>query len=82
MNENANQHAHAVRTHAAAAERHDEAARHWSRLGDVERAELERRAARIERELVELEGDMARVARERPIGGPRGAGDESRQRRE
>jgi hypothetical protein len=51
-----------MRTHEAAAERHEQAAQHWSRLGDEERAELER-------ELVVLERDMARVARERPIPG-------------
>jgi hypothetical protein len=66
-----------VRTHAKAAERHDAAALHWDGLGDEERAELERRAARIERELVKLEGDMARVARDRPIRGGRGQWDQS-----
>jgi hypothetical protein len=76
VNEDADWHEQAMRTHEAASARHDEAALHWSKLGDEERAELERRAARIERELVELERDMARVARERPIGGARGARDE------
>jgi hypothetical protein len=66
VNEDADWHEQAMRTHEAASARHDEAALHWSKLGD----------ARIERELVELERDMARVARERPIGGARGARDE------
>lgn len=56
-----------MRTHEAAAERHAKAARHWSELGDEERAGFERRAVGIERELIELERDMARVARKRPI---------------
>jgi hypothetical protein len=75
MNQNVEHHEHAARTHEAAADRHDAAARHWIKLGDEERAELERRAARIEGELVELERDMARVARERPIRGGRSAGE-------
>ena len=49
--------------------RHDAAVQFWLEHDDEERAELERRNAQIERMAAALEGDRARVARERPLGG-------------
>jgi hypothetical protein len=52
-------HRDAVKLHARRAREHDDAAREWIRRGDSVRAGFEQRAARLERELAELERDHA-----------------------
>ena len=60
-------HDRARRTHEEAVGRHEAAARFWDEHGDPERADLERRNAEIERQAAALEGDRARIARERLV---------------
>ena len=57
-------HREAMNVHAAAAVRHDEAARFWIERGDRRRTDLERRAADLERALAQLEHEYADVERE------------------
>src|SRR5947207_4115413 len=57
--ESADRHALASRAHTAASARHNEAALRWDSLGDSTRAGFERRSARLEKEVAELEDDRA-----------------------
>jgi uncharacterized protein len=52
----------AARTHEQAASFHGERERYWNEQGDGRRAKIERRAAAIDREIVDLERDLARLA--------------------
>lgn len=58
--------------HAAAAERHRQAAAHWDGRGDIERADLERRNLDIELEASRLEQDRAALERRRVSDGYQG----------
>lgn len=60
----AKRHDQAKKAHLAAATRHDATALRWDGRGDAVRAELERRNARLERGIAELEGDRAQLYRE------------------
>jgi hypothetical protein len=52
-------HRQAAFNHDAADKRHGESAAYWEREGDLERAGLERRNEKIEREAAQLERDRA-----------------------
>jgi hypothetical protein len=52
-------HLRAAQTHDDAASRHEQAALHWDKHGDIEHADLERRNVVIERAAAQLERDRA-----------------------
>lgn len=62
-------HRERAQSHAAAALGHRELNEQWTRLGDHERAEFERRNARLEDEAAKLERDRADLvaSRSRPF---------------
>jgi hypothetical protein len=53
--------------HDEAAARHEQAVKFWNERGDAERADLERRNARIERDAAQLERDRAAIERSAPL---------------
>ena len=61
MSDARQRHLAAAERHAVAAARHQEAAEFWAERGDGERADLERRNARIEEAAAELERDRATI---------------------